>query len=51
MYIRLRMHTYISVNDIILTMSVTAIVLLECLRTAAVLQSTYVGMVVVVCIP
>ena len=51
MYIRLRMYTYISVNDIMLTMSVTVTVLLECLSTAAVLQSTHVGMVVVVCIP
>ena len=50
-YICLRMYTYISVNDIMLTMSVTATVLLQCLSTAAVLQSTYVGMVVVVCIP
>ena len=51
MYIRLRMYTYIFVNDIMLTMCVTATVLLECLSTAAVLQSTYVGVVVVVCIP
>ena len=51
MCMRLRMYTYISVNDIMLTKCVTATVLLECLSTAAVLQSTYVGMVVVVCIP